>query len=488
MASTGYLYYDGYSYKLSTPSGQKGDKGDKGDQGDIGPQGFYVDGYTSIAIEKAISGIKENHLLNPSGKLKLQTIVSDLSSDLSISGSLLSIDVSEDIIYFITDNTSTQPIYGIDNFSGDLVFNPTITESVSWKEIKYARLNGIEVICLASDNGFSYYDITNTTYYSTSTNGISGNCSKMYVDSKEVSFFVGGRVYTLTSDGSNLSLDYNQIQPISMYGTAFHKAFGYYYNSDSSDTSKVYKIDIENSSIIELDIGYVTECSTIFSDSEYVYTIAFSEEMKKIKTDDFEIKSSIDLEALIGLSGIDPFFVHYDGLRFVMPIPNINRIILFYPSKNTVDIINPSTSMDASCRQLWNNHLGFILSGGSDIISASYDKRFVINKLYSSGGVFKKPTYIDNTLSPYTVTSDDSVICCSTATGNITIDFPSNISLFGLEVVVVDVDGSASANNITLSGTNANNGAGATISSDFGRKVAYCYLTDSGPDAYWVIS
>lgn len=483
---SGFIFYDGNSYKLRNNIGQKGDKGDKGDQGDIGPTGLYSDGYSSLAVEKGCLGIIGSKLSNISGESFSNTLVGDLLTDLSINASIIDIDCSENIIYFITDLVNTTPIYGIDSFSGDLVFNPTLTESIQWKEIKYARLNGIEIIALTSDLGFAYYDIANLTYNSTAMTGVTSNCSKMYIDSGEISFFTIGRIYRLTSDGTSLSLDYTSPQPITRNSYAFHKAFGCYFNSDTSNPSNLYKTD-QSENVFSLDIDYTVEAKTICSDSEYIYTMTPLEDIKKINPINFTLKTSIDLATGIG-ANVDPYFVYYDGARFIMPNPDSNRIILYYPSENRYDLINPSLSMDISCKHNFYDRLGFILSGGSDLVLYTYKKKSFVNNVYHTGGIYKKPTYITVVDSPYTVTSNDSIICCATSGGSITINLPSDISLFGSEISIIDTDGSASANNITISGVNANNGTPKTISTNFAKATAYCFLTDSGPDAYWVIS
>lgn len=487
--TSGYLYYDGYKYVLhSSVAGRKGDKGDKGDDGDIGLTGSYADGYSSLAIEKAFYNNLNEKYADQSEYFFTNTISSDILTDYSISASIIDIDCSEKTIYFITDAISTTPIYGIDNFSNDLIFNPTLSESIQWKEIKYARLNGIEIIALTSDNGFAYYDITNSTYYSTSTNSVTSNCSKMYVDSTEVSFFTDGKIYVLTSDGTNLSLDFNTVQP-TRNSVGFHKAFGYYYNCDSLNASMAYKTDLNSSFVTELDLGNSNATSIISSDSEYIYFFSFSEDIKKVSFNDFEIKESIDLENIINLGLITPYFVKYDGSKLIIPVPNINKIVYYYPSIKKFNIISPGVSMDICCyHNNYGSNIGYLLSGGSNIVSLSYKKRELMPSTFTNGGVYKKPTYVDNTLSPYTVQYTDSVIVCATSTGAITIDLPSDINFFGMELVIVDSDGSASTNNITISGVNANNGAGKTISTNFARAVAYCYNTDSGPDSYWVVS
>lgn len=485
--TSGFVYYsDGYGYSLRTPTGQKGDKGDKGNQGDIGPTGSYQDGYSSLAVEKAIYGFNGSKLANIAGNLFSTTISSDLLTDFGISGTIVDIDCSDDMIYFITDSASLNPIYGIDFYSKAFSFNPTVTDSIVWKQIKYARLNGIEVIALVSDNGFAYYDITNATYYGLTSTFVASDCSYMYVDSNEVSFFTRGSIFKLTSDGTSLILDELVVQPNIRYSVAFHKAFGCYFNCDISDTSKLYITDSSNN-VEELDIGFVNDTQTIGSDSEYIYCITPLEDVKKIKKNPFSIVDSLDLSSGIG-GTFDPYVFYYDGSRFISPNPDSNKIFLYYPSQDKIEIIDPSIGMDISCIHNFYNRLGFILSGGTDLISVSYKKKDFLNKTYHNAGVFKKPTMVTFAMSPYTVTAEDSMICCDTTGGAITIDLPSDISLYGLELQIFDIAGSASLSNITISGTNANNGNPKVISTNFGKASAYCFAIDGGPDSYWVIS
>lgn len=66
---------------------------------------------------------------------------------------------------------------------------------------------------------------------------------------------------------------------------------------------------------------------------------------------------------------------------------------------------------------------------------------------------------IDNTLSPYTVAANVSIVAVNTSGGAVTVNLPASVKLYRC-ILIKDVTGNAGANNITISG-NGNNIDGA---------------------------
>lgn len=79
-----------------------------------------------------------------------------------------------------------------------------------------------------------------------------------------------------------------------------------------------------------------------------------------------------------------------------------------------------------------------------------------------SSGIINKVTSVNNAASPYTVLGTDSVLAVDTSAGAVTLTFPAAPST-GRTITVLDVGGTAGANNITLSGNGKNISQGASL-------------------------
>jgi len=106
--------------------------------------------------------------------------------------------------------------------------------------------------------------------------------------------------------------------------------------------------------------------------------------------------------------------------------------------------------------------------------------------LLNLSGNIIKTTVVNNAASPYTVLVTDYIILCDTSTGAITINLPSIASQNGREYLILDMDGQAGANNITVArnGSDTIGFTGAT-SMTLNEPVQHLRLVSNGTN--WVI-